>query len=175
MKPSNAPQLDHKSPISWGNSGYFGFPVGGRLAAWQADSWPQLPKLALFRHINAVFWPEINSFALSQKNCYSHDRTPKRQPVCVDCVAGWSPGVRPGPFGPKIGPKIRFFYAELLTRLLLFTPRINLRILPQALSYFAELQLRHPIKVVQRSNRRWYYYYALFLFHLLALQCWHKW
>jgi len=33
-----------------------------------------------------------------KKICYHHDRTPKRQPFCVDCIAGWSPGGRQGPF-----------------------------------------------------------------------------
>ena len=36
----------------------FGFPVGGRLAAWRAVSWPQLPKVALLWSKKAVFWPE---------------------------------------------------------------------------------------------------------------------
>ena len=33
----------------------FGFPVGGRLAAWRAVSWPRLPKVALLGSKNAVF------------------------------------------------------------------------------------------------------------------------
>ena len=33
----------------------FGFPVGGRLAAWRAVSWPQLPKVALLWSKKAVF------------------------------------------------------------------------------------------------------------------------
>ena len=35
----------------------FGFPVGGRLAAWRAVSWPRLPKVALLGSENAVFGP----------------------------------------------------------------------------------------------------------------------
>ena len=60
----------------------FGFSVGGSLAAWQAVSWPWLPK-------NAVFG--LNSFFMARlkKDCYNHDAslsfrcpvdgTPKRQ------------------------------------------------------------------------------------------------
>ena len=33
----------------------FSFPVGGRLAAWLAVSWPRLPKVALLGSKNAVF------------------------------------------------------------------------------------------------------------------------
>ena len=36
----------------------FGFPVGGRLAAWRAVSWPRLPKVALLGSKNAVFGPK---------------------------------------------------------------------------------------------------------------------
>ena len=35
--------------------GAFSFPVGGRLAAWQAVSWPRLTKVALLGPKNAVF------------------------------------------------------------------------------------------------------------------------
>ena len=34
----------------------FGFPVGGRLAAWQAVSWPRLTKVALLGSKNAFFY-----------------------------------------------------------------------------------------------------------------------
>ena len=36
----------------------FGFPGGGRLAAWRAVSWPRLPKVALLGSRNAVFGPK---------------------------------------------------------------------------------------------------------------------
>ena len=36
----------------------FSFPVGGRLAAWRAVSWPRLPKVALLGSKNAVFGPK---------------------------------------------------------------------------------------------------------------------
>ena len=36
----------------------FGFPVGGRLAARRAVSWPRLPKVALLGSKNAVFGPK---------------------------------------------------------------------------------------------------------------------
>ena len=45
----------------------FGFLVGGLLAAWQAVSWPRLPKEALLGSKNAVFWPEINFLWLASK------------------------------------------------------------------------------------------------------------
>ena len=40
----------------------FGFPVGGRLAAWRAVSWPRLPKVALLGSKNAVFGPKAFFF-----------------------------------------------------------------------------------------------------------------
>ena len=58
----------------------FGFPVGGRLAAWLAVSWPRLPKVALLGSKNAVFWPETSFFVVNLKiDCYNHDGTTKRQ------------------------------------------------------------------------------------------------
>jgi len=36
----------------------FGFPVGGRLAAWRAVSWPRLAKVALLGSKNALFGPK---------------------------------------------------------------------------------------------------------------------
>ena len=45
----------------------FSFLVGGLLAAWQAVSWPRLPKEALLGSKNAVFWPEINFLWLASK------------------------------------------------------------------------------------------------------------
>ena len=75
----------------------FRFLVDGRLAAWLAVSWPQLPKVALFGPITLFFGPKSIFLWPASKSCYNGAGTPKRQPVCVDCIAG-SPGGRPGPF-----------------------------------------------------------------------------
>ena len=74
----------------------FGFPVGGRLAARRAVSWPRLPKVALsgpkvvpfgpkvvlfgpkvvlFGPKSAVFWPEINFCGQPQKTLPEAQRT----------------------------------------------------------------------------------------------------
>ena len=58
---------DHKFPISWGSSGRLRFPVGGRLAAWQAVSWSWFPKVTLFGSKNAVFLPQFSFLRLPQK------------------------------------------------------------------------------------------------------------
>ena len=55
----------------------FGFPVGGLLAAWQAVSWPQLPKEALLGSKNAVFGLKSIFCGQPKKSCYNLDGTPK--------------------------------------------------------------------------------------------------
>ena len=57
----------------------FSFPVGGRLAAWRAVSWPRLPKVAILGSENAVFGPKPVSETSLKINCYNNDGTPKRQ------------------------------------------------------------------------------------------------
>ena len=61
------------------------------------------------------FWAQKCSFLaqnqffvdILQLFCYHHDGTPKRQPFCVDRIAGQAPGGGGGArFWPKIGPKI---------------------------------------------------------------------
>jgi len=60
------------------------------------------------------FGPKSFFCGQPQKNCYNIDRTPKRQPFCVDCIAGWSPAGRPGPVLAQNWPKnlflLRFTY-----------------------------------------------------------------
>ena len=56
----------------------FGFPVGDRLTARRAVSWPRLPKMALFGPKIAFFWAQNNLFVdILQLFCYHHDGTPK--------------------------------------------------------------------------------------------------
>ena len=45
----------------------------------------------------------------ASKKCYNHDGTPKRQPFCVDCIAGWSLGELPDPFWAQNWPKNLIF------------------------------------------------------------------
>ena len=108
-------QWDHKSPISWGNSGYLRFsgkwPFGrsaDRFMAPIAQSGP-------FRAQKRCFLARNHFFVSSlKKNCYYHRGTPKRQPFCVDRIAGLSPGGRQGPFlGQKMAPKSDFFTLHL--------------------------------------------------------------
>ena len=89
----------------------FGFPVGGRLAARRPISSPQLPKVTLFGPKMQFFLARNHFFCgQPQKNCYHYDRTPKRQPFCVDRRSGWSLGGRQGPFlGQKWPENLIFF------------------------------------------------------------------
>ena len=98
----------------------FGFPVGGHLTARRAVSWPRLPKVALSGPQNAVFWPKINFLRTSSKKIYHYNGTPKRQPFCLDRIAGWPPGGRQGPFLGQKWPQNRIFlHYTHITRLFL--------------------------------------------------------
>ena len=103
-------QWDDKSPISWGNSGYLRFsgrwPFGrsaGRFMAPIAQSGPFWAQKRCFLARNDFFVDSL------KKICYHHDRTPKRQPFCVDCIAGWSPGGRQGPLLAQKWPENLIF------------------------------------------------------------------
>ena len=95
----------------------FRFPVGGCLAAWQAVSWPKLPKVTLLGPKNVVFGTNSFFCGQPQKNCYNHNGTPKRQPFCFDCISG---GLREAVqvlFGPKIDYKSDFLRFTFITYL----------------------------------------------------------
>ena len=90
----------------------FGFAVGGRSAARRAVLWPQLPKVALFRVKNAVFWPETHFLETSSKKFVTIMTGHQKDNIFVlTALRGRILGGRQGPFWPKIGPKIRFFHA----------------------------------------------------------------
>ena len=83
----------------------FRFLVDGRLAAWLAVSWPQLPKVALFGPNNAVLWPEINFFVASLKKVVI--MVPghlKDNQFVLTALQGVREAVQVL-FRPKIGPK----------------------------------------------------------------------
>ena len=75
------------------------------MAEFQAKNMPRQPARGLpcngvntkmlpiaFFGLKSIFlWP-------ASKNCYNHHGTLKRQPFCVDCIAGWFSGGRPSPF-----------------------------------------------------------------------------
>ena len=91
-------QLTRGPPYSEVTLDNFVFLVCGHLAAWQAVLWPQLPKVALLGSKNAVFGLKSIFCGQPKKNCYNHDGTPKWQPFCADCIAGWSLGDLLDPF-----------------------------------------------------------------------------
>ena len=90
----------------------FGFPVGGRLAARRAVSWPRLSKVGLFGPKSAVFGPK--SFFCANPPILllpSWRDTKKTTFSCSSCCWACSWGGATACFWPKNGPKIRFFYA----------------------------------------------------------------
>ena len=92
----------------------FRFPVGGCLAAWQAIS---LPKVTLLGPKNVVFGPNSFFCGQTQKNCYNHNGTPKRQPFCFDCISGGLWEAVQVLFGPKIDYKSDFLRFTFITYL----------------------------------------------------------
>ena len=104
-------QLDHKSTISWGNSGYLRFsgiwPFGrsaGCFMGPDCPKWPFLGPKVLFSARNQ-FFVHILQFLR-----YHHDQTPKRQCFCVAHVAEQAPGGLQEPiFGPKMARKSDFY------------------------------------------------------------------
>ena len=90
----------------------FSFPVGGRLAARRAVSWPRLSKVGLFGPKSAVFGPK--SFFCANPPILllpSWQDTKKTTFSCSSCCWACSWGGATACFWPKNGPKIRFFYA----------------------------------------------------------------
>ena len=103
-------QWDHKSPISWGNSGYLRYsgmwPFGrsaGRFLAPIAQNSPFWVKKWCFLARNQFLWTSFIFF------WYHHDGTPKRQHFRVDHVAGQAPGGVQGPFLAQNWPSKLFF------------------------------------------------------------------
>ena len=112
-------QWDDTFPISWSNFGYLRFsgrwPFGRSAAHFMATITQSGP-----------FWAQKRSFLARnhffvdslKKNCYHHDGTPKRQPFCVDRLAGWSPGGYQGPFlGQKWPENLIFLHYTHITHL----------------------------------------------------------
>ena len=71
---------------------------------WVRSIWPQKWGLYGFNVKNADFWAKNGLFGGQKccfgnlkKCCFHHDGEPKRQPFCVDRIAGRAPGWR-GPF-----------------------------------------------------------------------------
>ena len=81
------------------------WPLGGPFHRPNCPKWPFFgPKTQFFLARNHFFCGQ------PQKNCYHYDRTPKRQPFCVDRRSGWSLGGRQGPFlGQKWPENLIFF------------------------------------------------------------------
>ena len=112
-------QWDHKSPISWGNSGYLRFsgkwPFGrsaDRFMAPIAQSGP-------FRAQKRCFLARNHFFVSSlKKNCYYHRGTPKRQPFCVTALQGCLQGAVRAHFWAKKWPQnLIFLRYTYITRL----------------------------------------------------------
>ena len=104
-------QWDHKSPISWGNSGYLRYsgmwPFGrsaGRFTAPIAQSGLFWGQKCCFSAGNSFFRDII------QNNCSHCDRTPKRQQFCVDSLHGGPLGGRQGPFLAQNWPQKQSFF-----------------------------------------------------------------
>ena len=90
----------------------FSFPVGGRLAAWRAVSWPQLPKVALLGPITLFFGPKsIFLRPASKKVVTIVTGHLKDDQFVLTALQGVREAVQVL-FRPKISPKFRFFYAS---------------------------------------------------------------